>query len=574
MKGVSESALDGADRRYQRLSGHLAAEEPADASALILAAKNVEVDALKIEQLEKVIDPVLDGLGHAAELARESGARERRTDGLGAPADPGDPGTGLLQAIACGDASTSPLCRAMPRSHPLVGFRRPPLSGASLASYRRERVRDTLFPVGVALMEGSFVGVLAGQLYAAGPAVLALCTAAPMAGNLSSLVWARLAEGRAKIPFLSGLQLAVAAFVAAMALLPRDAWGVDLLAIQMVGARLLLGGVVTLRSLVWTHNYPRASRARVTSRLSFLTIASMTLTSLLGGLALGAHPDAFRLVYAAGALAACIGTGVFAKLRILAPHEVAQPESPQPPEPPRRSASNGGGGHRSGATNALGLLRSDPLYTRYLLWQFVLGVSNMLTEAPVLWLVSRELQAGATLGVVILQALPLAGSALSLPFWGPYLDRVHVAHFRARTGWLWVAAQLLVWGGAWLGSLGVVALGRCCFGLARGGGLVAWQIGHNDFASPERAHLYMGVHVALTGLRGLVAPFVGMFLFVGAAGFSGSFSDPGSGLSSLGAFDGMGRDLFLLSAGLATASTLGFASLARRLHSSETVAPR
>jgi len=441
----------------------------------------------------------------------------------------------------------------------LAAFRRPALSGPSLASYRRERLRDVSFPIGVALMEGSFVGVLAVKLYAAQPALLALCTAAPMAGNLSSLIWARLAEGRSKIPFLTGLQFAFAFFVAAMALLPRAPWGVDLLAFEMVAARLLLGGVVTLRSLVWTHNYPRSARARVTARLAFLTIATMTVTSLAGGFLIGAHADAFRAVYGLGAVAVWFGASMFGRIRLLAPHDVAAESSPAaPPVAPAARADS----------NPWQLLRGDPLYARYLLWQFVLGVSNMMIEAPVLWLVSRELQAGAGLSIIVLQGLPLACSALSLPFWGPYLDRVHVAQFRARSGWIWVAAQLLVWAGAVAGSLGIVAAGRCCVGLARGGGMVAWQIGHNDFTTPERAHLYMGVHVTLTGLRGVLAPFVGMFLFLGALGFS---SD---GLGDGTASAGLGAALFLIAAGLSTTSTIGFAALSRRVHSSEIVAPR
>ena len=443
-----------------------------------------------------------------------------------------------------------------------TSFRRPALSGASLESYRHERLRDVSFPVGVALMEGSFVGVLAVKLYAAEPALLALCTAAPMAGNLSSLLWARVSEGRSKVPFLTGLQFAFAAFVVAMALLPRAPWGVDLLAFEMVGARLLLGGVVTLRSLVWTHNYPRAARARVGARLSLLTISTMALTSLAGGFLLGTHPDAFRVVYGLGAAAACFGTCVFGRIRLLAPEEVASERVPLPPSrPPPPSAP-------IPQPNAWTLLRADPLYARYLLWQFVLGVSNMMIEAPILWLVSRQLDAGATWSVVVLQGLPLAFSALSLPFWGPYLDRVHVARFRARSGWIWVAAQLLVWVGAVTGSLATVALGRCGVGLARGGGMVAWQIGHNDFTTPERAHLYMGVHVTLTGLRGLLAPFVGMFLFLGALGAPSESAMGGPAAS------GLGDALFLIAALLSASSTLGFAALARRLHSSETVAPR
>jgi hypothetical protein len=40
-----------------------------------------------------------------------------------------------------------------------------------------------------------------------------------------------------------------------------------------------------------------------------------------------------------------------------------------------------------------------------------------------------------------------------------------------------------------------------------------WNLGHNEFATPENSGDYMAVHVMLTGLRGFVAPFVGVYLF-------------------------------------------------------------
>ncbi len=432
-------------------------------------------------------------------------------------------------------------------------LQRPTLSGASLASYRRERVRELSFPAGVALVEGGFVGVVAEQLYGATPIAVAAITAAPMAGNLSSLLWARLAEGRAKIRFLTALQTCFAVVLAGFALLPGARDGADgasalwLLVTTMVVSRLLLGGVVTLRSLVWTHNYPRATRARVTARLSLLTISSMTAMSLVAGAALELHPDAFRLVYLAGTAISALGIAVFARIRLAEveeePPERGSGEPPTPAPAPTRPTPG-----------AIALLRGDPHYARYLGWQFLLGVSNMIAEAPVIWLVSRELAASPGVGVLTLQGLPLALSALSLPLWGPYLDRVHVARFRARHGWLWVAGQALVWLGALNQSLVAVAIGRAVFGVARGGGLLAWQIGHNDFTTPERANLYMGVHVTLTGLRGVLAPALGMVVYLGTVG-----SD------WVPEIEGLGAHLFLVSAIFSGVATVGFGHLERRL---------
>jgi hypothetical protein len=50
-------------------------------------------------------------------------------------------------------------------------------------------------------------------------------------------------------------------------------------------------------------------------------------------------------------------------------------------------------------------------------------------------------------------------------------------------------------------------------GLGSGGGALAWNLGHLDFARPEEAEIYMGIHVSLTGLRGLIAPLIGMWLY-------------------------------------------------------------
>ena len=50
-------------------------------------------------------------------------------------------------------------------------------------------------------------------------------------------------------------------------------------------------------------------------------------------------------------------------------------------------------------------------------------------------------------------------------------------------------------------------------GLSMAGANLGWNLGHNDFASLGRAQHYMGVHVTLTGVRGLIAPSVGMLCY-------------------------------------------------------------
>ncbi len=58
-------------------------------------------------------------------------------------------------------------------------------------------------------------------------------------------------------------------------------------------------------------------------------------------------------------------------------------------------------------------------------------------------------------------------------------------------------------------------MGRVITGIVNGGGSLAWQLGHNDFAPRDQLSTYMGIHVTLTGVRGAFAPFLGMALYLG-----------------------------------------------------------
>src|SRR5262245_18978033 len=401
-------------------------------------------------------------------------------------------------------------------------------------------------------MEGGFVGVIADKVYHAHPAWIALATAAPMFGNLSSVWWARLAERVHTVPLLVALQAALVASVAAVTLLPRTALGGALLMTLLVTARLAMGAIATVRSLGWTRNYPRAVRARVTARLAILSQGVMAATAALAGGVLDRHETALPWLYAAGAAVGVLGVWAYRGVRLRAdPPSGAEAAAAPAPE-------------RIGAVR---LLREDPLYARYLGWQFLLGVSNMMIEPAIVYAVSREMGAGYGTSVALIVVVPTVLSVATLPLWAGWVDRMHAAEFRAKHSWLWVVAQGVMGAGTLLGSVFWIGFGRVVFGIARGGGNLAWSLGHNDFAHPERAGLYMGVHATLTGLRGAFAPFLGMLLYLGAD------ARPLPGGLSLPALPALGGWMMVLAAGLALIATLGFAQLQRRIEQHRAAAP-
>jgi MFS family permease len=364
------------------------------------------------------------------------------------------------------------------------------------------------------------------------PLVLALISAAPMFGNLSSFFWNRLASARPKISFAVTLQALTIACVLTIAVAPTTQPGVALLVGTVVLSRLLITGIITVRSVVWSLNYPRSQRARTTGQLQIITsLVTVAISSGVGPL-LDSDPGAFRWVYACGGLFGLLGVIFFAQVRV-------------PGEKRQRVLERRHSRITDGSQGFLGILRHDRNFAHYQFNQFLAGCANMLLEAPLVFLVTRELQASYTVSIAVTMVIPFTISVITLPIWARFLDRVHVTEFRARQSILWIVSQLILWFGAFTGSLLWIGISRGVLGVARGGGALAWQLGHNDFAPQDQLASYMGVHVTLTGVRGATAPFLGMLLYVGWEHFPG-----------------IGHQLFLLAALLSSASWLGY----RRLH--------
>jgi hypothetical protein len=80
------------------------------------------------------------------------------------------------------------------------------------------------------------------------------------------------------------------------------------------------------------------------------------------------------------------------------------------------------------------------------------------------------------------------------------------------SGNLMINGQLVVLFTDRLGLSGILQMriGAAIIGFGMAGANLGWNLGHNDFAPLGRVQHYMGVHVTLTGVRGLIAPPVGM----------------------------------------------------------------
>ncbi|MEM6394235.1 MAG: hypothetical protein AAF797_15830 [Planctomycetota bacterium] len=467
-------------------------------------------------------------------------------------------------------------------------------------TYRRELLTTCTLPIAVSLFEGGVFGVLAKRVFGVSDLAFATILAVPFFANATSLLWTRLARGRPKVPFISLLMGLIVGGTAGLALLPTpepDAAGrlvasfaLEWLVVAYVmGVRSLIAGMITLRSQVWRNNYRRALRGRVTSRLIMLAALILGTAPTLLYRLLDGDPQRFRLIYPVAAALAIVGVWSFSRVRLRGEQALLKYERDGDPTPPSRSTPPASPTSHEPSTparrvGALTILRQDRLFRSYMILQFIMGLGNLMAEAAVIKLTIDLISAanGSSpgsnnfsfgLATLLTVTLPFVCAGLTLPLWARYLDRVHILEFRSRHAVLFAVIQIIYSLAAATGLLALLALGRVVQGIARGGGMLAWQLGHNDFTDRRLAAVYMGVHVTLTGIRGLVAPFLAIALLEGVSTWPGVGStlskladlagdNPlGHAFTAAAQWTGLGAGLFILTGVMLTAAWLGFVRL-------------
>jgi len=391
-----------------------------------------------------------------------------------------------------------------------------PLPAIALRNYRWEALAAWFIPLAVACVEGEVVGVVARKALNASDLVVAAITAAPTAALLSSLWWGRLIRGRDRVTITVALQLGLIASVVGAALSPATHAGSLLLLAFVYAARVCMTGIITARADVWRTNYPRALRVRVAGRIAAIASLVVTITGLALASALDLVPEedintAFRLGYIAASATALVGVWAYSRVRWRRGKSFARDER-------ALDAATGTDSFDifAGARDAMRVLRDDRDYRQYLIAQFILGIANIGLLAPfILALDALHLSYVQSIGLT--QATPIVIALMVIPMWSRLLERSHIVRFRAMQSWVFVVSAALTCAGVLSGSMLTLFIARVVWGVARGGGMIAWQIGHHDFAPRRLASLYMGAHVTLTGVRGLIAPFAAIALYSGAS---------------------------------------------------------
>jgi hypothetical protein len=142
----------------------------------------------------------------------------------------------------------------------------------------------------------------------------------------------------------------------------------------------------------------------------------------------------------------------------------------------------------------------------------IFGVGNLMTlPLRVEYAANPKYGLNLSIGMVAMltAVIPNVARLATTWVWGRLFDRINFFVVRAlvNTG---LALGIVIYFSS--STLTGLICGSIVFGMATSGGEVVWSLWVTKFAPPERTADYMSVHTFFTGIRGLLAPFLGFFL--------------------------------------------------------------
>jgi hypothetical protein len=418
-------------------------------------------------------------------------------------------------------------------------------SALAEAIYRREIGPWALLGLTLGLVEGATAAVLVKRDFVGvvSPLMLnlavALVSGAPAMSNVISFVWANVAHGRERVRLMTQLQAAFALAVGLVSLAPRGAGGLVLSVVAVLIARSIWSGVLTVRAAMWTASYPRNVLARITGRIVVVSYLAVAVSAGLVGWALEKSGFDPRWVYGGGALAGLVAAWLYRETRVRRQFRLLAEET----------AGSGGGRGVFSLRMLREILAEDPSFREYMFWMGLFGAGNLVLIAQLVVIFAEQLRLSSGVQIGLLSVVPMLALPLFTPWWARLFDGSHVVAYRARQGWALVIATMIMCLATFTGWLPLLWFGAIVLGSANAGANLGWNLGHNDFASIGRAQHYMGVHVTLTGVRGAIAPPLGVLFY--------------EALEALRA--GAGRYALVLPLALTTVGAIGFNLMRRDL---------
>ncbi|MBN2583468.1 MAG: hypothetical protein JXL80_10395 [Planctomycetes bacterium] len=355
--------------------------------------------------------------------------------------------------------------------------------------------------------------------------LLALAVALPMVNQLLSPAWSGAGHLRRKVPFFRLGAYLTAGFIALSAasspLLVRlmgpkasspGLFGASPEALSFMLLTTLAwfaaSGFNVLVTSVYRCNYPVLTRARVVSRINvFKFLAALPVAvgvALLLEQASASGDRSFVWLLVVGS-AALVAAALIYNRQIVVGEE-AYPAGWNARELLRQLVPQ----------NLFGLLARNPHFLRYQIWQTFHGAGNIIClPAMTMVMVDKDKwNMGYAEYLVITTVIPGVAQIFSSVLWAPLIDRFSPSKARTYNTPFWVLGWLFFGYGAMTGTTWTAYASRAAAGIAMSGAGLIWALGSLHYSRREDPSQLVAAHSFLTGIRGLLFPLVGGWLYV------------------------------------------------------------
>lgn len=241
---------------------------------------------------------------------------------------------------------------------------------------------------------------------------------------------------------------------------------------------------------IYTKNYTAKERGSRMTVPFILTAAFAILFSFTGGLILDWQIGAYPLIFLVMVVAALAAAYTCWRM----------PSSPLSRE------------HIGNPWQNFSLIWKDGFFGFLLGSWMLLGLGNLIAlPVRVDYLANPAfgINADNTTIAVLMMVVPATARILSTKMWGYFFDRLHFVTTRNLLNVFFLFSIGLFF---FSSNLVVLGIAMAFQGLAMGGGKIFWSLWVTKIAPEEKVSSYMSIHMALTGLRGTMAPFVGYWI--------------------------------------------------------------
>lgn len=270
-------------------------------------------------------------------------------------------------------------------------------------------------------------------------------------------------------------------------------------AMVIILAQSLRAPIISAQSAIFRTNYPSESRSyamAIPMAIQFIAVAAYSRWS---GTLFDHSEDYILPVFLAAGLFGVLGAWIFNGV----PAKEALSPSPLPEDIGNDRAHPRG----FGLAEQFAVLFRNPGFFRYQLAYLFFGSGFVAISATLPLYLAEEFDASHMQATMAINTIPMLTTAITLPFWGRLIDRFNPLLMRAIINGIWSLTPLLLYFAV---SVKGVYAAQLIQGLVWSGSTLIWWLGVNYFAREHEVAGFMSIHQTLTGLRGIVTPFIGI----------------------------------------------------------------